>query len=355
MRLRDLYFRGPSPVAALVPACLVLLGFVALPAGATVSWTPRGAYADREFTSLVSPPNYPCVIAFTALNNGGLGVSTDCGVQYANLLPTNAFAVMAKNENVGWVAAGSSGVLKTLDGGGSWFQVNAGLSPFRDARCIALHLSHPDSIYVGFSGDGVWAGGPGPDSTIVWHPMNTGLGNLFVRDLVRVRGGTYFLASTSVGIWRWEGGLWSLAAGGVVANTMVIDAADSSRVWAAGPSGVYRSYDAGKTFLLSSTGLPPGVAINDLCRRTDRPDVLYVGTESAGVYESLDFGDTWHPFGPPLPGENNVRAILCVVETSKAGAPASVFAGTRRDGLFEAEYSTPSTPQTWGRLKASYR
>jgi hypothetical protein len=45
--------------------------------------------------------------------------------------------------------------------------------------------------------------------------------------------------------------------------------------------------------------------------------------------------------------------VLCVVETSSS--TASVFAGTRRDGLFEAEYSTPASATTWGRLKALYR
>ncbi len=342
--------RSASAVAA-----LVLFSLGGSPAGAAIDWVPRGTYADREFTSLVSPPDHPCVVAFTALGNGGLAVSTDCGVQYANMLSTNVFAVTAKNENVGWVAAGSSGVLKTVDGGGSWFPVNGGLPGFRDARAIVVHLSSPDSIYVGFYGDGVYAGGPGADSLVVWHSMNLGLSNLFIHDLVRVRGGSYFLAATNVGIFRWSGGVWSLAVGGVVADAMVIDASDSSRVYAAGPTGVYRSFDAGQTFNFSSSGLPPGIAINDIVRRTDKPDVLYVGTAGFGVYESLDFGATWHPFGPALPGENDVRAVLCVVELSQPDKPASVFAGTRRDGLFEADYSTPAEQVTWGRLKAGYR
>src|SRR5262245_52495341 len=106
--------------------CLVsslLLGGV-LPAHAAISWVPRGAFADREFTSIVSPPNYPCDVAFTALGNGGLGLSTDCGVSFGTIIPANAYAVTAKSTDVGWIAAGTAGVVKSVNGGGSWFPVN---------------------------------------------------------------------------------------------------------------------------------------------------------------------------------------------------------------------------------------
>jgi len=322
-------------------------------ASAAVTWVARGAYADREFTSIVSPPGYPCVISFTALDNGGLGVSTDCGIQFATLLPTNAHSVTAKDSNVGYVAAGSAGVVKTIDGGANWFAVNDGLPGLRDARAIVLHLASPDTLYCGFYGAGVYVGGPQPADLTSWAPMNAGLGDLRVRHLVRARGGTFFVAATDGGIYRWEAGAWSLSDAGVLAYRLVIDAADSSRVYAAGPGGVHRSLDHGRSWVPSAAGLPAAMTINDIVRRTDDPSVLYVGTRGAGVYESVDYGASWHPFGPAVPGENDVRAVLCVVES--VDNLASVFAGTRRDGLFEAEYSTPTAPTTWGRLKATYR
>lgn len=343
-------FRFQRATLGALVFCLLAAG--ALPAGAAISWTPRGAYADREFTSIVSPPNYPCIVAFTALGNGGVNVSTDCGVSFATLITANAYAVTAKSTDVGWAAAGTAGVVKSVNGGASWFPVNVGLPAFKDARAIDVHLAGPDTIYVGLHGDGVYVGRPAVDSLQTWTPMNNGLGDLNVRDLVRVRGGTYFLAATDGGIWRWSNGSWSLAAGGVVANTLVIDAADSSRCYAAATDGVYRSIDAGQSFQPSSSGLPQGVAVNDIARRTDNPAVLYVGTAGSGVYESVDYGASWHPFGPAVPGDNDVRAVLCVVETSQN--QASVFAGTLRDGLFEAQYSTPVEVTTWGKLKARY-
>jgi photosystem II stability/assembly factor-like uncharacterized protein len=280
-------------------------------------------------------------------------VSTDCGVQFATLLATNAYSATAKDPNVGYVAAGSAGVVKTVDGGGTWFPVNQGLPPAHDARAILIHLSNTDTVYCGFHGAGVYVGEPWGVDSVAWQPMNTGLLDLSVRQLARVRGGTFYLAATDGGVWRWENGAWSESEPGLVINRFVIDSADSNRVYAAGPTGVYKSLNQGRSFAPSSSGLPVGVEVNEIVRRTDLASVLYVGLRGAGVYESLDYGATWHPFGPAVPGDNDVRALLAVVETSTT--TASIFAGTLRDGLLEAEYSTPAKPTTWGRMKASYR
>ena len=317
-------------------------------ARAAISWVPRGAFAGMQFTSLLSPPGLPCIIIFTALQNGGLKGSTDCGVQFADLLFADVHGVTAKDENIGYTAAGGLGVLKTIDQGVAWFPVNDGLPALADARSVVIHLGFPDSVFCGLDGGGVFVGGPSVDSLIQWTSLNAGLGDLRIRHLARVRGGTYLMAAADGGIWRREGGVWSAVAPGLVANRIVIDAADSSRVYAATEGGVYRSTDAGQSFFASSSGLPAAVAINDIARRTDVNHVLYVGTRGAGVYESTDFGATWHAFGPALPGDNDVRAVLGAVETNKN--LARVFAGTKQDGLFEAQISTQTVTTTWGRL-----
>ena len=60
-----------------------------------VSWIPRGAYSGIEFTSIVSPAGFPCVIAFTALQNGGLRVSIS--------IPTEPSAPMDVDEGTGLI------------------------------------------------------------------------------------------------------------------------------------------------------------------------------------------------------------------------------------------------------------
>jgi hypothetical protein len=347
-------WRGLAGSVLVFGLALAFLGADTTPQGTTqLNWVARGAYSGLEFTSIVSPAGFPCVIAFTALQNGGLKVSTDCSVAFADLLFANAHAVTAENENIGYVAAGSVGMIKTVNQGISWFPIDDGLPGGADARDVAIHFAVPETVYCALANGGVYKGEPMQDSLIHWTAMNDGLGDLSVRALVRVRGGTFFLAGTDGGIWRHENGSWSSVAPGIVANRLVIDAADSSRVYAATENGVYKSVNAGLSFASSSTGLPGGAAVNDIARMTDIPRYLYAGLRGDGVYESDDFGASWHQFGPALPGENDVRAILATFEPDTV----HVFAGTRVDGLFEAQIdaTTQASPTTWGRIKDTYR
>ncbi|MGH7726037.1 MAG: WD40/YVTN/BNR-like repeat-containing protein [Candidatus Eiseniibacteriota bacterium] len=359
MHLSDNRDPRPAALAALTLSVLLFAfaGFAhAQPCvPGTLTWVPRGSYAGLEFTQLVSPPGNPCVIAWTALNNGGLGVSTDCGAQYANLLLTNAHEVTASSTNTGYVAAGPLGVVKTVDTGGLWFQINDGLPPSPDARSVFIHVAHPESVFTGLYNGGVFIGGPSVDSLIQWTPINEGLTDLRVRALARVRGGSFMLAATDGGIWRRTNHVWSLVAPGAIANSFVIDSADSNRCYAACESGVFRSTNQGVSWSPSTTGIPFGTPVNDIARRTEGVNVLYIGTRGQGVFESTDYGATWHRFGPPTPGDNDVRAVLAVVGLDNVPGQVGVFAGTRANGLFLAEYCTPALQSTWGRLKDQYR
>lgn len=339
---------GPSSRAAASPS-------TPAPApAAELSWAPLG-FSGYEFTTLVSVPGNPCVIAWTALGNGGVGASTDCGNQYARLFLLSAHDVTAQNESIGYVAAGAIGMAKTLDTGSNWYEINDGLPAQHDARAVILHVAKPESVFCALYNGGVFVGGPKAvgNDTIRWAAMNAGLTDLRVRALARVRGGSFLVAATDGGIFRWSGGSWSSVAPGVVANALVIDSADSSLVYAATETGVQRSTNFGQSWFASSTNLP-AVPVNDIARRTDGASVLYAGTRGAGVWESVDGGASWRKFGPDLPGDNDARAVLCAVGALTADG-AQVYAGTRANGLFRAGYSTPALPVTWGRLKDSYR
>jgi len=342
---------------------LGLLAVAALP-GQAVSpcigsfcWAQRGTYAGHEFTSLQSPPGNPGVVAWTGLSNLGLGVSTDYGVQYANLLITNAYDVTARDSNVGYVASGTLGVAVTKDTGSNWSQDNVGLPGFHDVRTVVIHYAHPESAFCALHGGGVFIGGPiaGSVDSLAWTPMNEGLTDLNVRRFVRVRGGSFMLAACDGGIfYRGASHQWQETGAGLVANGLVIDAADSTRAYAACETGLYRSLNSGLSWFPSNTGLPVGVPLNCVARRTEGPNVVYVGTRGSGVYQSVDYGATWRPFGPALPGENDARAVLCAVRVSPVDS-AGVFEGTRTDGLFETAYSTPAAGMSWGKVKDIYR
>jgi hypothetical protein len=345
-------------LAAGLLAVAALPGQAVSPCIGSFCWVQRGNYAGQEFTTLQSPPGNPCVVAWTGLSNNGLGVSTDCGVSFARLLILNAWDVTARDENVGYVAGGTLGVAKTKDTGSTWFQVNQGFPGFHDVRSIVIHYAHPESAFCALHGGGVYIGGPtgsGTDSLLQWTAINEGLTDLNVRHFVRVRGGSFMIAAADGGIFqRGASHVWNETGPGLVANGLLIDSADSSRAYAACEDGLYRSLNSGVSWIPSNTGLPNGVALNCIARRTDADNVLYVGTRGSGVYESIDYGASWRAFGPAVPGENDVRA-LTIVTGATAADSAGVFAGTRTDGLYETAYSTPATTMSWGKLKDLYR
>lgn len=360
MRTLLLHPRGFARGFVALLVALTLIGFALpgraeTPCAGSFCWIERG-FAGQEFTALVSPPGYPCIVAWTALSGGGLELSTDCGVQYSKLFGPSAYDVTARDENVGYVAAGELGIAKTRDGGGTWVAINAGLPPTLDARAILLHTAHPESTFCALYGAGVFLGGPtgATIDSFLWAPINEGLGDLGVRALGRARGGSFMIAATDGGIWRRGNNVWSLVAPGLLANAIVIDSADSSRVYAATENGVYRSLNQGMSWIPSSSGMPGGTAVNDIARRSEGPNVLYAGTRGQGVWESVDYGASWRAFGPALPGDNDARAVLCAVGGMAADS-AAVFVGTRNNGLFQAGYSTPAIPSTWGQLKDRYR
>jgi photosystem II stability/assembly factor-like uncharacterized protein len=339
-------------------AVAALPGLANSPCVGSFCWIQRGGYSGQEFTTLQSPPGNPCVVAFSGLSNNGVGVSTDCGNSFGHVIFLDAYDVTARDTNVGYVAGGTLGIAKSKDGGSNWFLALNGLPGFHDVRSVVIHYAHPESAFCALHGAGVFIGGPtgvGVDSLEQWTAINEGLTDLNCRHFARVRGGSFMLVATDGGIFqRGASHVWNETGLGLVANGLLIDSADSLLCYAACEGGFYRSFNSGVSWSPSNSGLPPSTPLNCVARRTDNDGVLYVGTRGQGVYESIDYGASWRPFGPPVPGENDVRALV-VTTGATAADSAGVFAGTRTDGLYETAYSTPASQTSWGHVKDLYR
>jgi len=65
-------------------------------------------------------------------------------------------------------------------------------------------------------------------------------------------------------------------------NAVVVDPANSDRVWVGADVGVYESRDAGRTWSAFSAGLPNAIAADLLVHARDRK--LICGTRSRGVW-----------------------------------------------------------------------
>jgi photosystem II stability/assembly factor-like uncharacterized protein len=71
-------------------------------------------------------------------------------------------------------------------------------------------------------------------------------------------------------------------------------------VGGAGNSHLFRSDDAGTTWVDADAGKLPDAPLQAIVIRPDAPDTILVAGD-AGVYQSLDFGQTWASFAGDLP------------------------------------------------------
>jgi photosystem II stability/assembly factor-like uncharacterized protein len=237
-------------------------------------------------------------IFYIAAATGGLWKTINNGITLtpvfdsASLASIGAVRIPADDPNLVWVGTGENnnrqssswgdGVYKSTDGGKSW--KNMGL---RDSRQIARIVIDPidhDVVYVAALGD-LWKGG---GDRGIYRTADGGLTWAKVLDAGPDAGGTELIMDP--------------------ANNKVLYAAMYQRRRASwgmnggGPnSGIWKSTDAGRTWMHLTKGLPDGSIGRiglDIFRKN--PSILYARIEHpklGGVYRTEDAGLSWTKMG----------------------------------------------------------
>jgi photosystem II stability/assembly factor-like uncharacterized protein len=197
------------------------------------------------------------------------------------------------------------GVLKTTDGGESWFHADLGINVNGERLVRAIEFDHarPETLYVGVSGpfggdlykttnggeswtsitaDGLYAG----VISIAVDPFSTG---------------TIYAGTPYAGLYKsTDGGIgWTIS---FPVNSPVLGIAvdptdtDLLYVCVGNPgSGFYRSTDGGITWKGSTTGLPSNTAVAEIeVDPVSRDIYSIVFPDSVGLFKSSDLGITWH-------------------------------------------------------------
>lgn len=101
-------------------------------------------------------------------------------------------------------------------------------------------------------------------------------------------------------------------------------------MYAAADNGVYSSFDFGRSWILTSDGIPPGETTLRVAVSPTNPKDLYAST-SSGVYRSWNGGFTWEDAGGKdgehLPAGGK-RAFLLTPDLSGQFGPARMLVGT---------------------------
>ena len=237
-------------------------------------------------------------VFYIAAATGGLWKTVNNGVTLtsvfdsASLASIGAVRIPADDPNLVWVGTGENnnrqssswgdGVYKSTDGGKSW--KNMGL---RDSKQIARIVIDPvdhDVVYVAALGD-LWKGG---GDRGIYKTADGGLTWVKVLDAGPDAGGTELVMDP--------------------ANNKVLYAAMYQRRRASwgmnggGPnSGIWKSTDAGRSWVHLTKGLPEGPIGRiglDIFRKN--PSIVYARVEHAkegGVYRSDDAGLNWTKMG----------------------------------------------------------
>jgi len=246
------------------------------------------------------------------------------------------------NNNIWYVATGSSGVWKTQNAGTTWTPIFDNQTSY-STGCITLDPSNPEIVWLGTGenvggrhvayGDGVYRSADGGKtwknmglkksehiSEIIVHPDNSDVVWVAAQGPLWTKGGERGLYKTTDGGTTWKRVLGNSEWTGVTdimidpRNPRVLYAAtwDRHRTVAAlmggGPgTGLYRSEDGGDHWTQLTHGLPKsnmgkiGMAISP-----QNPDIIYAAIEldrkSGAVYRSSNRGASWDKMSDTVSG-----------------------------------------------------
>jgi photosystem II stability/assembly factor-like uncharacterized protein len=258
---------------------------------------------------------------FLSTNDGGLLATDDGGRTWKDggvngLVSRAPRGVAFDPQQPKRVYAGSftgGGFFKSEDHGKHWARRLFGGGQIYVAGVAVDPVDH--SIYISTfrSGDGIWKSidygetftriDRAPDAAPDEFLFLSGRG--IVVDPHDHR--TVYFAGSS-GIWRSQdaGASW-INVDETPVLSVTPDPTYSNIVYAGANPGVLKSTDGGASFSPKSVGLPEDTQTSrtgSVQVDPNRPNVLYVGTEGAGVFKSIDGAENWFPLNTGLDDQN---------------------------------------------------
>lgn len=279
--------------------------------------TPVPINAQARVSALRGNPGVAGnVLASLQGPNPGVFRTLDSGASWTQLLPIAAEISDLDADFAGRIVAAQpgGGVQVSLNNGTSWTLQTGGLPP--TPQLSAVEIESATTFYTALTG----AVFQSVDSGGTWAAFGTGFpATAEVRDLLRV-GGTLF-AATSEGVWSTTGGPWGELAGipSRDVRALTVDATFLVAATAAGVAvldGTWQTLNSGLTSVdtLAIVSLGAGQVL--------------VSTRDAGVFESLDNGNSWQ-FAAGGLSDPEVTALA--FDTSR------IFVGTGNAGVFSLD------------------
>lgn len=237
---------------------------------------------------------------YAGTNGGGVFKSSDGGRNWTALNSglslgerfVQALVIDPSNPNVlylGTLASNAAGVFKSTNGGQTWSTSNSGL-PFTHGSALAIHPRNSATLYLG-AGNGPVPGAVHKSTNGGQSWSQTGLINVGISGVVvdPVNPNTvYAVGFNAVYKSTNEGQSWT--ASYTSASVLAIDPTRPSTILAAGAQGIFKSINSGESWTQLSALATRSLSIDPI-----NSNVMYAGTNEAGVLKSTDGGITWQP------------------------------------------------------------
>jgi len=139
---------------------------------------------------------------------------------------------------------------------------------------------------------------------------------------------TVYVSTFQSGIWRSDdaGATWTDITGGIEeasVNTIQLNPDNSSTLLAGTATAIYRSVDAGDTWIMVSLA---GVGANQFVFDPNNPDLVYAATTNDGVFKSENGGQTWAWFSSGIADQKIVSiAVNEMTSALYAASTSSVY------------------------------
>lgn len=276
-------------IAASVAAAVLLVGFVVWQSvdQASDAPAPWARLNTQDVHSLAFVNNSDSELLFG--HHGGLLHSTDGGENWAPLSVKQDAMGLSASPDGSIVIAGHLVFQASRDGGATWAPIDAKL-PSLDIHSFTRSLGQPSTMWAYLAEGGVWKS---DDFGANWIEMNAG----HVQQLTAIRrnGVDELLGIDNRGLVKTsdDGATWvAVGTPPTAPVTSLAAMSDGMVIIMGGPDGLYRSDDAGDSWLkILSSDLVLATAIS-----TDGRTVAAV-TRDTNFYRSDDGGATWS--GPP--------------------------------------------------------
>jgi photosystem II stability/assembly factor-like uncharacterized protein len=288
-------------------------------------WTSVAGMKGQSIRALVIAPSDPKI--FLAGTLEGVFRSNDSGVEWQRISPkenreiheVESLAVDPADPNK--IYAGTWHLpWKTTDGGATWSSMNNGLIEDSDVFSIivdpkqsnVLYLSACSGIYKSVDGGGKFTGGVGQNK-VQGIPVDARRTRVLMQDPNHL---DTVYAGTTEGLYRTTdaGKTWILKTGpDVIVNDVYVDPSNSEHVLlATDRGGVLMSNDGAATFAGSNDGFSAR-QVTAFVQDAHDPAVVYVGVvndkDRGGVFVSRQGGMSWTHLGDGLAG-NDVTSLI---------------------------------------------